>query len=129
VGKLGSLGQIKVPAGFRFSGAEGTRKFLELTQNPPNGSELGVLVPVLEENENTDNFWFVIFEFHDIGYVKDVILSFGLESGWSGSGRGKEKRRRNKRRYQEGHLTRMEAHHCFSFDAEVWRSHILVLSR
>jgi uncharacterized membrane-anchored protein len=71
VGKLGTLGQIKVPAGYRFSGMEGTRKFLELTHNPPGGAELGVLVPVLEENENTDNFWFVIFEFHEIGYVKD----------------------------------------------------------
>jgi uncharacterized membrane-anchored protein len=71
VGKLGSLGQINVPAGYRFSGAEGTRKFLELTHNPPGGAELGVLVPVLEQNENTNNFWFVIFEFHEIGYVKD----------------------------------------------------------
>src|SRR6266853_4754163 len=71
VGKLGTLGEIKVPAGYRFSGIEGTRKFLELTHNPPNGAELGVLVPVLEENENSSNFWFVIFEFHEIGYVKD----------------------------------------------------------
>ena len=71
VGKLGDLGQIKVPAGYRFSGAEGTRKFLELTHNPPGGAELGVLVPVLEENEDSNNFWFVIFEFHEIGYVKD----------------------------------------------------------
>jgi uncharacterized membrane-anchored protein len=71
VGKLGTLAEIKVPAGYRFSGIAGTQKFLELTQNPPNGAELGVLVPVLEENESTDNFWFVIFEFHEIGYVKD----------------------------------------------------------
>jgi uncharacterized membrane-anchored protein len=71
VGKLGTLGEIKVPAGYRFSGIEGTRKFLEVTHNPPSGAELGVLVPVLEENENNDNFWFVIFEFHEIGYVKD----------------------------------------------------------
>lgn len=71
VGQLGTLGQIKVPEGYRFSGAEGTRKFLELTHNPPGGSELGVLVPVLEENQNTNDFWFVIFEFHEIGYVKD----------------------------------------------------------
>jgi uncharacterized membrane-anchored protein len=71
VGKLGDLGQIKVPAGYRFSGAEGTRRFLELTHNPPNGAELGVLAPVLQENEDSSNFWFVIFEFHEIGYVKD----------------------------------------------------------
>jgi uncharacterized membrane-anchored protein len=71
VGKLGTLAEIKVPAGYRFSGIEGTRKFLELTHNPPGGGELGVLVPVLDENENTDKFWFVIFEFREIGYVKD----------------------------------------------------------
>ncbi len=45
VGKLGSLAEIKVPEGYRFAGADGTRKFLELTQNPPSGNELGVLIP------------------------------------------------------------------------------------
>src|SRR5258706_2074928 len=71
VGKLGDLAEIKVPEGFRFAGADGTRKFLELTQNPPSGAELGVLIPERKENEQTGEFWFVIFEFHSIGYVKD----------------------------------------------------------
>ena len=71
VGKLGDLAEIKVPEGYRFAGADGTRKFLELTQNPPSGAELGVLIPERKENEQAGEFWFVIFEFHDIGYVKD----------------------------------------------------------
>src|SRR5712664_4694965 len=71
VGKLGSLAEIKVPEGYRFAGADGTRKFLELTQNPPSGNELGVLIPERKENDPSNGFWFVIFEFHEIGYVKD----------------------------------------------------------
>jgi uncharacterized membrane-anchored protein len=71
VGKLGDLAEIKVPEGYRFAGADGTRKFLELTQNPPSGAELGVLVPERKENEQAGEFWFVIFEFHEIGYVRD----------------------------------------------------------
>jgi uncharacterized membrane-anchored protein len=71
VGKLGDLAEIKIPEGYRFAGAEGTRKFLELTQNPPSGGELGVLIPARKENEASNEFWFVIFEFHEIGYVRD----------------------------------------------------------
>ena len=71
VGKLGDLAEIKVPEGYRFAGADGTRKFLELTQNPPTGGELGVLIPERKDNEETAGFWFVIFEFNNIGYVKD----------------------------------------------------------
>lgn len=67
VGSLGDIAQIKVPDGFRFAGQAGTRTFLELTQNPTNGDELGVLLPASVENGR----WFVIFEFNPIGYVKD----------------------------------------------------------
>jgi uncharacterized membrane-anchored protein len=72
--KLGDVAQIKVPQGYRFTGKEGTRKFLELTQNPPSGSELGTIIPI-ETKESSDsepnNFWFVIFEFNEVGFVKD----------------------------------------------------------
>jgi uncharacterized membrane-anchored protein len=67
-GKLGDVAAIKVPEGFRFADAAGARKFLELTQNPASGRELGVLLsPQAKDNE----FWFVIFEFEESGYVKD----------------------------------------------------------
>lgn len=68
VGKLGNFAEIKVPEGFKFSGKEGARRFLELTQNPPSGREIGVIIPA---NPEEGKFWFVIFEFEDVGYVKD----------------------------------------------------------
>src|SRR5260370_35172882 len=71
VGKLGTLGEIKVPAGYRFSGIQGTRKFLEVTHNPPNGTELRVLVPVPEENEKSGNFCVWKCEFPAVGAVMD----------------------------------------------------------
>ncbi|MGH9314058.1 MAG: DUF2167 domain-containing protein [Vicinamibacterales bacterium] len=66
-GSLGDIAQITVPEGFRFTGQAGTRTFLELTQNPTNGSELGILLPESAEGGR----WFVVFEFNPIGYVKD----------------------------------------------------------
>ena len=71
--RLGDIAEIKVPAGYRFTGKEGTRKFLELTHNPPSNSELGTIIPITsEDTESKDSgFWFVIFEFNDVGYVKD----------------------------------------------------------
>ncbi len=67
-GELGDIARIKVPQGYRFTGKAGTQKFMDMTQNPTNGRELGIIVPVTEKDED---FWFVIFEFDDIGYVKD----------------------------------------------------------
>jgi len=71
--RLGDIAEIKIPAGYRFTGKDGTRKFLELTQNPPGGSELGTIIPdVSNETDDKDStFWFVIFEFSDVGFVKD----------------------------------------------------------
>jgi uncharacterized membrane-anchored protein len=67
-GKLGDVAEIKVPEGFRFADGAGARKFLELTHNPASGSELGVLISPQAKDEE---FWFVIFEFDETGYVKD----------------------------------------------------------
>lgn len=68
LGKLGDMAEIKIPEGYKFTGKDGTRRFLELTQNPPSGRELGVIVPA---NPEEGKFWFVIFEFDEVGYVKD----------------------------------------------------------
>lgn len=62
-GKLGTLAEIKVPEKFSFLDAKDTRRFLELTENIPEGDELGLIAS--EEN------WFILFSFSDIGYVKD----------------------------------------------------------
>ena len=73
VARLGDIAEIKIPAGYRFTGKEGTKKFLELTQNPPSGSELGTIIPILSNQDDSkeNEMWFVLFEFSDVGYVKD----------------------------------------------------------
>jgi len=62
--ELKSLAEVQVPEGFVFTGAKGTQKLLEKMGNPTSGSELGFLAP-------TSLVWFVVFEFADVGYVKD----------------------------------------------------------
>lgn len=68
VGRIGDIAEIRIPEGYRFAGQEGVRRFLELTQNPTSGDELAVMMPPAGPG---DDFWFVIFEFNPIGYVKD----------------------------------------------------------
>ena len=63
-GKLGDVASIVVPEGYQFVDSGGASKFLELTQNPSHGNELGVVL-------SNDGSWFVIFRFSDDGYVKD----------------------------------------------------------
>lgn len=62
--QLGTLASINVPDGFQFVGKPGAGKFMEMLQNPTDGSELGVLL-------NVEDGWFVVFDFSDMGYVKD----------------------------------------------------------
>jgi uncharacterized membrane-anchored protein len=92
---LGSIAQIELPDGFRFSGKSGVKTFLELTENPTSGRELGVLIPA-----GADDMWFVIFEFDPIGYVKDddkddldadALLS-GIRQGTDQANKERERR-------------------------------------
>jgi uncharacterized membrane-anchored protein len=68
--QLGDIAEIKIPAGYRFTGKDGTKTFLEMTGNPPSGDELGTIIPESKSDDDKE-FWFVIFEFQDTGYVKD----------------------------------------------------------
>lgn len=61
---LGSVAEVQVPQGYVFADAKNTRKLMEAMQNTISGNELGFLAPA-----STD--WFIIFEFDDVGYVKD----------------------------------------------------------
>jgi uncharacterized membrane-anchored protein len=63
-GKLGGQAQIQVPAGYRFLPEGEAAKFLEALDNICDGDEFGVLAP-------KDDDWFLVFEFDDVGYVKD----------------------------------------------------------
>jgi uncharacterized membrane-anchored protein len=65
---LGDSAEIDVPQGFLFTDKKGTQKLLELTQNIPNGSEVGALVPKIKDNKD---IWFVTFEFHEVGFIRD----------------------------------------------------------
>lgn len=62
--KLGTQAEIDLPEGYLFADAANTVKFLEVTQNIPNGRELGTIGP-------RNGSWFAVFEFEDVGYVKD----------------------------------------------------------
>ncbi len=64
VGDLGDKAQVKVPTGYVFAGARDTRSIMEANQNPTNGHEVGFVAP---DGEN----WYAVFEFSDVGYVKD----------------------------------------------------------
>lgn len=64
VGQLGVNAEVKVPEGYIFAGPRDTRTLMEATQNPISNQELGFIAL-------TDENWFVVFEFDDVGYVKD----------------------------------------------------------
>jgi uncharacterized membrane-anchored protein len=68
-GALGSEAKVQVPADCRFTGAPGTKVFLELNENPTDGDERGtVICPGPDENSG---MWFVVFTYRASGYVKD----------------------------------------------------------
>ena len=73
IGKLSDVAQLDIPEGCRFTAAKGAKKFMELTQNPVNGSEVGALMCETETpgNPADPERWFVIFEYDESGYVKD----------------------------------------------------------
>ncbi len=62
---VGDNAEIEVPEGHLFTGPTGTRKMLELMENPTSGTELGLLTPKTMS-------WFLVFEFSALGYVKDA---------------------------------------------------------
>jgi uncharacterized membrane-anchored protein len=63
-GALGSRADIAIPGGYRFLGSGDASKLMEYYGNLSDGSELGFITP-------DDMEWFAVFEFEDIGYVKD----------------------------------------------------------
>ena len=69
-GELGTIAKVSVPAGCRFTGAEGSKKFMELTENPTSGNEEGVIFCRPAEGERGPT-WFVVYEYDATGYVKD----------------------------------------------------------
>jgi uncharacterized membrane-anchored protein len=64
VGELGVTAQVKVPDGYVFVGPGDTRVIMEANHNPLTNKELGFIAPANES-------WYAVFEFDDVGYVKD----------------------------------------------------------
>ena len=61
---LGTIADIKIPAGYRFADATAASAFLERAKNPVPRNLIGLLAP-------DDGGSWVVFEFADIGYVKE----------------------------------------------------------
>jgi uncharacterized membrane-anchored protein len=92
VAPIGSLAEIRVPEGFMFTGAKGTQTILEMNGNPVSGDELGFIAP-------TSMVWSAVFEWSDVGYVKDdekdvLDAEDLLQSIRAGNAAGNQERRR-----------------------------------
>jgi uncharacterized membrane-anchored protein len=63
---VGTMGEIQLPAGYEYAAGVHAQTLLELYGNPPDS---GILGAVRSEAEDAD--WTLIFQFDDVGYVKD----------------------------------------------------------
>jgi uncharacterized membrane-anchored protein len=61
--QIGAVASLKVGDGFAFLDASNTRRFLELTGNPPRDNHYTLVA--------AGSSWFAVFVFEDSGYVKD----------------------------------------------------------
>ena len=92
-GDLKGRALIEVPEGFRFLDSADAARLLVLSGNRSTGKELGVI-------ENKAAGWWVIFEFDDVGYVKDdeknkLDADKLLKSIKAGNEQGNEYRKEN----------------------------------
>jgi uncharacterized membrane-anchored protein len=86
------LAEIDLGEGHIYLDQAGTREFLELTQNPTSGAEMAVVAPATDAEQ-----WFLVFEWNEIGYVKDdekdeLDADAMLESIRKGTEAGNEER-------------------------------------
>jgi uncharacterized membrane-anchored protein len=65
-GPLGGVASVKVPAGYRFTDAAGSRAYMELLGNPPSSRMQGLMEP-----SGPNAQWLITFSYDDVGYVKD----------------------------------------------------------
>lgn len=95
---LGHVARIELPAGYQFTGKEGTRAILESMGNPTGGNEFGLVTP--EATDESGAGWFVVFQYDPIGYVRDtekdqLDADVILESIRKGNEKANEFRREN----------------------------------
>jgi uncharacterized membrane-anchored protein len=87
--KVGNHATLTVPEGFMYLHPKETSKFQEIVQNPSNGRE-SLIAP-------DDLRWFGLFEFEDIGYVKDdekIDADAVLDSVREGTKQANEERKK-----------------------------------
>src|SRR5437867_8786138 len=85
-GVLGTEATIGVPAGCLFTGVDGVKIFLEVTENPVSGNERGV---VMCQSDATPDPWCVLFSYDQSGHVRDgagLILDDAASPASRGSG-------------------------------------------
>jgi uncharacterized membrane-anchored protein len=72
-GRLGDVAHLSVPESCRFTEGKGAKTFLELTENPTSGNEVGLLLcsTASEDSAADPQRWFVVYEYDASGYVKD----------------------------------------------------------
>ena len=68
---VGGNAEIMIPSGFIFTGKKGTVHLMQAMGNLTNDAEEGFLAPADVFEKGAKNPWFVVFEFNDMGYVKD----------------------------------------------------------
>jgi uncharacterized membrane-anchored protein len=71
-GVMGKLAEIDVPEGMVFTSGAGTRKILDLTGNISGPGDQGTLAPAAFLDPEDEEAWWLVFEFEDIGYVKNA---------------------------------------------------------
>jgi uncharacterized membrane-anchored protein len=63
---LGRVAQLDLPAGYIFLNAADTRTLQDAMGNVPDGHEVGLVAPAAR-----DENWFVIFDYDEVGHIKD----------------------------------------------------------
>lgn len=100
---LGSIAELSLPGSVAFAGKADAQKLLESMGNVPSGTELGLVVPKAEDQD-----WIIVFDYDDIGYIKDaekeeIDAGAILKSIQEGTERANEERK--KRGYTTIHVT------------------------
>ncbi|MHC1686086.1 MAG: DUF2167 domain-containing protein [Clostridiaceae bacterium] len=91
-----NIAKLNLPKDYYFANGEDTRKYMEYLNNPISNKEQGMVI----SNNPTIN-WYILFEFNDVGYVKETA-SKDLDSERLLVGIRKEIETINKERKEKG---------------------------
>jgi len=69
--RMGAVGQLYLPTGYRFADSQQAALFETAIQNPHDSSEIGVIVPPAEAFTDPNTAWYVMLTYKDVGHVDD----------------------------------------------------------